>query len=162
MEMSCLLHRGIWQHHRVIAIKIKFSFKSLVRNYELKSRTLGLEFRGLEKANESWSHWNVNAIAVALQLEQQAGCWCRRTAGNEVALGTPGTGDSSVSSGRCWEEIGAHKAERRWMDLVVLAMGISVLCCHNPGWWKGDRPCPERQDGTTSMAPHLCRVCIWQ
>lgn len=139
MEMSCLLHRGIWQHHRVIAIKIKSSFKSLVRNYELKSRTLGLEFRDLEKANESWSHPSVNGTAVALQLKQQAGCWCRRTAGNKVALGTPGTGDSSLSSGWCWEEFGAHKAERRWMDLALLAVDISVLCRPNPGW-KGDRP----------------------
>lgn len=132
MEMSCLLHRGIRQHHRVIAIKIKSSFKSLVRNYELKSRTLGLEFRDLEKANESWSHPNVNATAVALQLEQQAG-------GNEVALGTPGTGDSSVSSGWCWEEFGAHKAEE--VDGPGCP-GHGHLCAvlSLPRCWKGDRP----------------------
>lgn len=74
MEMSLLLHRGIWQHHRVIAIKIKFCFKSLVRNYEPKSGTMGLELRDLEEANVSWSHPNVNAAVVAPQLEQQAGC----------------------------------------------------------------------------------------
>jgi len=77
MEMSCLLHRGIWQHHRVIAIKIKFSFKSLVllstfENDELKSRMMGLEFRDLEEAKVSWHHPNVDAAAVAPQLEQQA------------------------------------------------------------------------------------------
>lgn len=73
MEMSLLLHRGIWQHHRVIAIKIKFSFKSLVRNYELKSGTTGLEFRDLEEVNVSWSHPNVNAGAASGMLPDGAG-----------------------------------------------------------------------------------------
>lgn len=143
MEMSCLLHRGIWQHHRVIAIKIKSSFKSLVRNYELKSRTLGLEFRDLEKPNESWSHPNVNATAVALQLEQQAGCWCRRTTGNKVALGTSGTGHSSVSSGWCWEEFGAYKAGG-W---TWLSWPWASLCCAvtTQGGGKGtDAPMRDR------------------
>lgn len=139
MEMSCLPHRGIRQHHRVIAIKIKSSFKSLVQNYELKSRTLGLEFRDLEKANESWSHPNVNATALALQLEQQEGC--RTTAGNEVALGTPGAGTHLCLLDGVGRSLG-HTRQRGggWMDLAVLAMGISGLCCHNPGAGEGTDP----------------------
>lgn len=70
MEMSHLLHRGIWQHHGVTAVMTKFCFKGCLQNDEPKSVELGLEFRDMEEVNVSCSHPNVNAAAVALQLEQ--------------------------------------------------------------------------------------------
>lgn len=89
--------------------------------------------------------------------EQNAPGWRRRTcAGDGVTLGTLGTGDLSAS--------GAHKAERRWMDPAVSAMGISVLCCpsqHLGG--KGTDPAlRDRMEPVTSLAPHPCHACGWQ
>lgn len=130
------LHRGIWQHHRVTAIRIKFSFKSLVQNYEPKSRRMALELKDLEQANMNWSHPNVNAATLALQLEQQVGCsQMVQEDCNGVALGTLGTGDLSTSSRWCWEQLGAHKVERRWMDPAASASGTSVQCCPSNTPW---------------------------
>lgn len=48
-----------------------------------------MEFRDLQEANVSWSHPNVNAAVVALQLELQAGCsWLVQEYGGR--WGSPG------------------------------------------------------------------------
>lgn len=104
------LHRGIWQHHRVTAIRIKFSFKSLVQNYEPKSRRMALELKDLEQANMNWSrmltprHW-----LCSWSSKWDAPRWCKRT-----AMGWPWGPWGQGTCPRLLDGAGSSLGHTRW------------------------------------------------
>lgn len=167
MEMSLLLHRGIWQHHRVIAIKIKFGFKSLVRNYELKSGTMGLEFRDLEEVNVSWSRSNVN-VASGGSAAGAASRMLPDGAGGPQAMGWPRGHQGQGTCPRLLGGVGRSLGCTRWRGggWTWLSWPRASLRCaarQNTPWWDGDSLAPrDGMEPTTSRAPHPCCGCSWQ